>query len=195
MQFNPDDSIKGDFEVDARGSDALLEDAAREQGLLDTAQLVNDPTYGKFMKPREMLVQIIKGKKLSPDEMLKSEAEMQEEAEKAAQQGPPIDPVKKAEIEIKQKELQHKIQREQIEIQNRTKREQIELQLKQQEMALKREIEMSKLALEKQITLEKLYSNLGIEKEKIHTQRQIEGVKAMNMQDEMELRRRTGAGI
>ena len=206
MQFNNDDSIKGDFEVDACGSDALLEEAAQERGLMELAQLVNDPTYGRFMKPREMLTRIIKGKKLSPDEVLKSDAEMQQEAQQTQPQPPP-------EVQLKQMELQQRSQSEQMKAQGEQAKLQIEqaklqqeAQLKQAEMQQRwqieqakisndRDIAMARLALEREITMEKLYKSLGLEQEKLRTQRQVEGVKAMNFQDELEVKRQTGRGI
>lgn len=199
MQYNPDPEIKGDFEIDARGSDAMMEDAAQEQGLLETAQLVNDPTYGPMMKSRAMLVRIVKSKKIDPDEVVKSEEEIKEMAQ---QQGPQIDPIEQAKLQLQQQTAQMQQQAQQVELQLKQK----ELEGKQQDaamdnqvalakMELERELGFAKLALEKEVTLGKLYQQLGLEKEKLQTTRQVEGVKAMTKQDEMALKQRMGSGI
>jgi len=181
MQYNPDDSIKGDYEVDARGSDAMMEQAAQESGLMEMANLAGSPAYAPLMKFREMLVRIAKGKKLNPDEIIKTEDELKQEAQNRQ---PQVDPVLQAQIQLDQQRLQL----DQMIAQS-------DAQLKQQELADKRELGYAKLAMDKELTIGKLAQSLGFEKEKLMTTRQVEGVKAMNFQDELAVKQRTGSGI
>ena len=154
------------------------------------------------MNPREMLVQIIKAKKLNPDEILKSDAQVNEEMAKRAQQGKPVDPVKQQELQLKAQELQLKQQDYQRQKQHDDQNfqlEQLKIHQRQQEAgerrAVERELGFARIALDREISLEKLYKSLGLEEKKINTTRQVEGVKAMNVQDEMNLKRQTGQGI
>jgi len=192
MQYNDKEEIKGDYEIDARGSDAMLENAAQEQGLLETAQLVNDPQYGPMMRPREMLLKIIKSKKLDPDEILKSEDEIKE---MQANQGPKIDPIEQAKLQLQQQELEMKKLTGQLEGQIAQMRLAQEREIAVAKISADRELGFAKLALEKEITMGTLYQSLGLEQEKLNTQRQVEGVKAMNFQDELAVKMKTGRGI
>lgn len=56
MQFNPKPSIKGDYEVDARGSSVLLVREMQAQTLMTVAtQLGGHPVYGPMLRNREVL--------------------------------------------------------------------------------------------------------------------------------------------
>lgn len=191
MQYSERKDIKGDFEIDARGSDALREDAALEQSLMEIAQLVNDPTYGPHINVRSMLNKIVKSKQLDPDFVLRDEEEVKQiqqqraqaaQAAQAGQQQP--DPVKIKELEIKAQELGLSIQRQQQEREYQTARLQME-----------RELALAKLAIEERMTIAELQAKTGIEVRKADDKRQIEGTKILALQDEMVLKRQMGSGI
>lgn len=56
MQFNPKEEIKGDYEVDARGSSVLLVREMQAQTLMSVAtQLGGHPIYGPMLRNREIL--------------------------------------------------------------------------------------------------------------------------------------------
>lgn len=56
MQFNPKEEIKGDYEVDARGSSVLLVREMQAQTLMAVAtQLGGHPVYGPMLRNREVL--------------------------------------------------------------------------------------------------------------------------------------------
>lgn len=50
MQHNPDEEIKGDFQVDARGSSTLMQRDIQKQMLLQVANYVLHPLLGRFHK-------------------------------------------------------------------------------------------------------------------------------------------------
>jgi hypothetical protein len=50
MQYNEDESIKGDFQIDARGSSALIQRDTQKQMLLQIATYVLNPVLAKFHK-------------------------------------------------------------------------------------------------------------------------------------------------
>lgn len=81
-----DDSAKGDFNLHARGSSALMERASQDQFLLQIAQFVKDPAYE--LDPVLFMEELLKSKRINPDRL-----KLTDEKKKAlAQQPPPEDP-------------------------------------------------------------------------------------------------------
>lgn len=97
MQFADKPEIKGDYDVDARGSSVLLVREMQAQNLMMIAQTLGDhPVYGPMHKHVDLLRQIYKAHLISPSDVLKSEVEIQEDERKAQEQG---DPAAQAEME------------------------------------------------------------------------------------------------
>ena len=109
MQFNKDDSMKGDYEVHALGSDVLIAREIQAQVMLQMMQFASDEVYGPWMKPREMLIQALKSNHVNTTEILKTQEEFDKDrAEEKANQQPPQptpDATLKAETALKQTEM------------------------------------------------------------------------------------------
>jgi len=88
MQFNPDATIKGDFDVYARGTASLVAKEVRARQLNEFAQLTANPMDAPFIK-RHRLNQL-RAEALEMSDVIKSEeeakAEMEGEAAQAQQQ-------------------------------------------------------------------------------------------------------------
>jgi hypothetical protein len=97
MQFNPDDAIKGDMQVDARGTSVLLVREIQSQNLLNlvTNWSVHQ-ALAPWMKVRPAMVKALQTMMLSPDDLLFTQEEYDDNQEKAAeaakQNPPPPDP-------------------------------------------------------------------------------------------------------
>jgi hypothetical protein len=91
MHYNPDPEIKGDFEVHARGTSALL---LREQQAINIMALLDKyaahPALAHLLKSDKALEKIAQAMHIAPDEIIKSPeevaAEQQQQQEMAAQQ-------------------------------------------------------------------------------------------------------------
>ncbi len=88
MQFNPDDAIKGDFDVTARGSASLVAREVRSRSLNEFAQLTANPVDAPYVKRDVMLRQMAEANELNDvvkteDEVL---ADQGSDAAKQAQQ-------------------------------------------------------------------------------------------------------------
>jgi hypothetical protein len=131
MANDPDPNIKGDYEIDARGSTALIERDIQNQALLNLANITNNPRYIPHLKEREELKAILKAFKVNPEEMMKPEDQVKQEMEAQAQQGGPQDP----RIAVAQMNMQAK----QMDIEARREALQVEAQLAQEDVQIKRE--------------------------------------------------------
>lgn len=81
----PDDE-KGDFEISAQGSVALVERAIQEQTLAAMGQMVLNPVFG--VDPKKWFAEWMKSKRLNPEKMQYSKEEQKTMAET-----PPAEPV------------------------------------------------------------------------------------------------------
>lgn len=81
-----DDSAKGDFNLHARGSSALMERASQDQFLLQIAQFVMNPAYG--LDPELYIDELLKSKRINPDRLKLSD----EKKKELANRPPPEDP-------------------------------------------------------------------------------------------------------
>lgn len=114
MQFSSKDAIKGDYEVDARGSSVLLVREMMAQNLIMIAQMFGDhPVYGEWLKHSNLLKQIFRAHMIPADEIAKSSREYEADAEKKAQRPDPQAQAMQAELQLKQDEIS--VRREEIE--------------------------------------------------------------------------------
>lgn len=85
MQHSKVDYIKGDYQVDARGSSVLLVRDMQAQNLANMlANYAGSPVLGKYMKIVECFRKLVQCYGLSADDVIKSDDEIQSDAEAAA---------------------------------------------------------------------------------------------------------------
>lgn len=85
MQFNQDDSIKGDFDVKARGTASLVAKEVRARQLNEFAQLASDPQDAPFIKRHKLLQQRAEANELSDVVKTEDEVKAEQESEQAKQ--------------------------------------------------------------------------------------------------------------
>lgn len=205
MANNEDPAIKGDYEVDARGSTALVERDIQNQALLNLANITNNPRYIPHLKEREELKAILKAFKVNPEELMKDEETVQQEVEAQAQQGAPEDPrMVSAQMQLQAKQLELEDRKEQrafeqarneadMELRRQTlayntAREQSEAEIASVDAQLSRELAIAKMQQDGQLTREEMESKARLEMIKISDQRE-------RFNAEAALRVRTGQGI
>jgi hypothetical protein len=106
MQFNDKEEIKGDFEVDARGSSTLLVKETQTQALVTMMQLAESPVFGPLVKHAELFRKVAQAQHITPHDVIVSDEEIKAMEEAQAQQAeePPL------EIQLKQMDIQAKLQ-------------------------------------------------------------------------------------
>lgn len=106
MQFSDKEEIKGDYEVEARGSGVLLVRAMQAENLMMIANSFGDhPTYGPLLKHKAIMDLIFRALMVPTDDITKTEREVAEDVKKAAEQPNPELQAMQAELEIKNREL------------------------------------------------------------------------------------------
>jgi hypothetical protein len=149
MQFGTKEGIKGDFEVDARGSSVLLVREMQAQNLMVAANLTAHPVLGVLMKAAPILRKLFQSMMIPADEVVLSDEEIAEAAQKeqdAAGEGA-TDP--RAEVEMAKLEAQRG-------------QAQLDAQTRLKIAHINRETELIRLATTSQIDLAKLRAQLGM---------------------------------
>jgi hypothetical protein len=179
MANDPDPKIKGDFEVDARGSTALIERDIQNQALLNLANITNNARYAPHLRERDELKAILKAFKINPEEIMKPEDQVEQEQAAAAEQGAPQDPrVASAQIkaEVDMAKIQdgkeaRALQAQQIEYNK--EREQGEYEIAMTEASIDRDTALIKMDQDATLTREEIASRERLEALKIDNERQL----------------------
>jgi len=85
MEFNADESIKGDLKIVTRGSTALVQKEVQSQRLLQFLSLVSNPTDIGLVDRNKLLRDIAQSMDIDPDEIVKSEEQIALEQQQAIQ--------------------------------------------------------------------------------------------------------------
>jgi hypothetical protein len=113
MLHSNDDSVKGDHQVDARGSSVLLVKEMQAQNLMTMAlQFTNHPVLGPLTKAAQLYRRLVQAHNLPADDFVKTDDEIaQDEAERAqaAQQDDPEMQKLKVQLQIAQLQADNRI--------------------------------------------------------------------------------------
>lgn len=86
MEWSDNSKAKGDLQIVARGSTSLIQREVRSQRLLQFLSLISNPIDMAIVKRKELLTEIAKSMDINPDEVLKTDKELEVEAQAAQQQ-------------------------------------------------------------------------------------------------------------
>jgi hypothetical protein len=167
MQYNKREEIKGDYEVDARGSSVLLVREMQAQNLMAIAlQLGAHPVFGPMLKNRAVLRKLFQAHMIPADEVVLSDDEidailMQAQAQQEAQAKQQAEQESKA-AEIKAREDETAAKVAMAEQDNATKRYVAELQYRQsmELAAAQGNIKMDEAAIRERIENARSFANL-----------------------------------
>ncbi len=192
MAYAEDEAVKGDMQIDARGSSALLVRDIQNQAFTSLLAAASNPVFAPEINARKLFEKALQAQHVQPGDILKSDTEKKEEADRLAAAGPQAtDP----RVEAATIRAQASVQ----EAQARAAGTENEIALREKiaeqnhaaiiaKLELEREIALLKYATEKQSTIEQAKKELAIaamgyrqKSEQLHT--------------EASLRINTGAGV
>lgn len=154
----PDDA-KGDFQIDARGSSALVERDAQAQQLMQMVQLTLNPAFG--LSPKKVIEETLKSMRFDPKRLELSEEEI------AAMQPPAPPPDSR--IQVTQMQLEDKAMQREWEAQQRD----MDRQLDQWKAKIEAQLRAAELAGEESMTLEEIKAMLARYAMQLKTQREL----------------------
>lgn len=167
MLFSKKNEIKGDYQVDAKGTSALLVKETQAQAITNLMSVVGSNQVFQpvlALKAPQILRAWARTQSL-PDDILPTDDELRSYQQRIEeqQQGQPQDPalaVEQMRIQQQQAKFQHETQLEQFKAQQRQQEMQFEAGLKLQLAAAQERIELAKLAQEDKHNTEKLMTEL-----------------------------------
>lgn len=124
MQFNEKEEIKGDFEIDARGSSVLIVRDQQQQGIMNTMQIAKDPEYTIFVNKKKLFEKALEMQHVPADEVMNTPEEIAQIQQQMAQQQAPQDPRIQAATIKANADLQQTQSVETVKLQAAEKREQ-----------------------------------------------------------------------
>lgn len=208
MLYGEDEGAKGDFQIDARGSTALVERDMQSQAIVQMGQLASNPNFG--IDPQKWFTEMLKSQRLDPERFLMDE----DEKAQMAQQPPPVAPqvevaqirtqgeLQKAEMarqtalekaqmdnqarmQTAQQTVQASVQKMQVDtdrdlvyVQAQQSRDQANHMAVMAQLELKRELAMLDYANKREMSLEQVKAELAKEAMKINATKELAGLKA-----------------
>jgi hypothetical protein len=88
MAYSEDDSIKGDFSVDARGSSALLVRDIQNQAFTNLLAAGSNPTYAMFIDQKKLFEKALQAQHVQPQDIMKTDAQIKSDMEAASKNAP-----------------------------------------------------------------------------------------------------------
>jgi len=169
MMYNEDEEVKGDFNIDARGSSALLVRDIQNQAFLNLLAAGSNPVYGAYIDTQKLFEKALQAQHIDPTEVLKSEDELEKIKEQQAaaaaspQQAAPDPRIQAAQIRAQadQAKAQAQNQGDMAELQTRQQIAQLNHDAAMVELQMNREIEMLKLANTQHLSLEQIKAKLA----------------------------------
>lgn len=161
MAYSKDESVKGDFQVDARGSSALIVRDIQNQAYMELLTAAASPVFAPMINPKKLFEKILQARHIDPKDILLDDEQIEQNRQAAAQQKDPrIEAaminaearMKQAEAVAQNRAVETEVMRE-AEVENRRIRL---LQLQQQ-----RDIEILKLAQAQNISINQVRAQLA----------------------------------
>ena len=192
MLYSEDEEIKGDFNIDARGSSALLVRDVQNQAFLNLLAAATNPVFGVYIDAQKLFEKALQAQHIDPAEIFKSEDELEKIKEQASQgqQQAPDPRIQAAQIraEADMARVQAQNEGDAAELQLRQAIFQQEAEMRMAELQMSREIEMLKMSNNQNISLETIKAKLADKAIKERSRKEL-------FSAELDLKLRVGSGI
>lgn len=188
MQFNPKSEIKGDYEVDARGSTALMQRDLANQGLQKWLAALTNQALAVYFDAEKMIRKSLQADYIVPDDVMAETAEIKRRLKVAseAQPQPSPDAMVRAQAQVKSAEMAGaaKAGETQARLEDAERQRQHELLLK----AIDSDLTLKELANEEGVNLDKVRAELAKAAMQIRAARE-------SFLEEVALKQAMGSGI
>jgi len=175
LQHGEDDTVKdGDFDINAKGSSALLERDAQNQYIQQMGELVMNPIFG--LDPKKWMEQQLTSQRLDIAKFQYDDEEWKEVV--AGMQQKPADPaveVAGMKAEVEKMKVQLSAQLKQAELQQKTQSEDKTFQFDAAMKNIDAQIEQMKISGASENVMKKIQADLATEVMRLKTQKQLAG--------------------
>jgi hypothetical protein len=188
MEYSPNPDIKGDFDVNALGSSALVIRDIQNQAMTNLLSLATNPAYAPLINLKKLFARALKAQHLDPNEVMNSDAEIAQAQQAAAQQQQPDPRVVAAQARAKadMERTQAQVQMNDATLENKRAMVDADNQHKWDVAQLDFHTELLRLANKKDLSLDQIKAQLaGVAiKERSKQDMQVTDLKSANAQAE-----------
>lgn len=190
MMYSEKDDIKGDFEIDARGSSAMVVRDIRNQAIMQLLGAAANPSFNFMIDTKRLFEKALEAQHVDPRDIMLPDEEIKQRQEQAAKAQPKDPALQVAELRANAEMERTKVvqQSDMQELQLKQQLAQQEQQFRMQQLQIEMQIEMLKLAQTKELTLEQIKAEMADTAMK-------ERSKAQLFNAEAQLKIQTGQGI
>lgn len=165
MQYSEDEKVKGDFQIKARGSAALIERDIQNQQMPMLMNLSLNPAFG--MDPEKASDEFLKSQRFTPETFKLSDQKKKELAQRQPPQAP--------QVAVAQIREQGQTQREQMRLQHEAQQGDLDRAIKKMDIEVQAQIDAAALGSEERLFLENVKADLAGITLKLNTQRELSG--------------------
>ena len=140
MLYSDDEEIKGEFNIDARGSSALLIRDIQNQAFTNLLQSATNPVFAPMIDMRQLFIKALQAQHIDPQDIMYTEEQVAANLAKNPPQPPMQLQVAQLKAQAAESIAQSDAQIREAEVQQRTQSEVADRQLRVQELQVKRDI-------------------------------------------------------
>lgn len=162
MQYSDKEEIKGDFQIDARGSSVLLVRDLQQQMLAKLLAAVDHPVFGRYIDPEKLFRKLLESGHVPPSDVMRTKEEIAQLESQQQQAAPPV------QVQVAQIRAQADVERTKIDTESERVNQQMRMQqasdnaaARLHEMQLERDTLVLKLAHERGLSIEKIKADLA----------------------------------
>lgn len=161
MAYSDKEEIKGDFQIDARGSSALIVRDIQNQAYTNLLAAAANPLYAPMIDAKKLFEKALQAQHIDPTDIMNPDDVIEQNLQNAQQHTDPRIEAAKINAEAHVKSAEAVAEGKAKEIESRTQQEAEDRKLRVQELEIKREIAMLELAAKQQISLEQVKAQLA----------------------------------
>lgn len=184
--YHDDESIKGDYQIDARGSTALVERDLQNQAIIQMGNLVMNPAFG--VDPEKWFSEYLKALRLDPQRFQMDEAKKQQLQNQPPPKAPAVEAAEiraSAQVQTAQIKEQGETQRAAIDTdrdavysQAENERTRLEHEARMAELAQRERLAMLDYANKRDLSLDQVKSQMAQTAMKLQTTKELAASKA-----------------
>jgi hypothetical protein len=163
MEYSDRDDIKGDFQVIALGSSALVVRDIQNQALVQMLALASNPTFAPLINVQKLFEAALRAQHVDPADIMNTPAEIAQAQQRMAQAQQP-DPrivASQQRAQIDQQRVEAQVQMNQATLQSKENISQAQLQVQLETLNVQREIEMLRLSQKQNLSLQQIKADLA----------------------------------
>lgn len=161
MAYSDKEEIKGDFQVDARGSSALIVRDIQSQAYTNLLAAAANPLYAPLIDRKKLFEKALQAQHVDPADIMNSDEVIEQNMQAAAQQSDPRIEAAKINAQAHVMSAKAVAEGKAAEIESRTQQEQEDRALRVRELEIKREVAILEVAAKQQISIDQVKAQLA----------------------------------